>query len=322
MIKIAIIGLGHIGRILIQALQESSCLELVSACDKQSELASLLPVKTAFYVSHQELLQNGGFDTVVVATPNSSHCAIALDALRAGYNVVVEKPAAESMVDLELLENTAQKHGSHVYYAFHAACAPEVIWLKEHLKKNSQKYGPMTSFFSCFYDPYIDASEQLKPHAVDLGDCWIDSGVNALSVLNVVLPVDCLNICSRRQSGRSTMSPGIRSVSVYFNFATQKRDNSGMGVVETAWDQDMNYKCTDICFGCTGWKLTVNHSEQSVIAYSPDKNETTMVKYSGERLLNHYQGVFQDYISTYQRGVMNGKSSMEIHRKFFEAVMS
>lgn len=318
-VRIAIIGLGHIGEVHIAALEQLPGFKLVAVCDRQTELRSVVQEAVEFYDNREEMLSCGGFDTVIVATPNSLHNAMALDTLRAGFNVIVEKPAACSLEELDLLEETALQTGRHVYYAFHASCALEVRWIFDHLQvqENLQNYGPLTAFFSRFYDPYIDANDRVVEHAGGLDDCWSDSGVNALSVLDRFLPVDHLWVDSTRQSGQAVTFPGVRSKSVRFGFGVGRNDASGLGVIETAWDQGINFKCTELYFGCTGWKLVVDHSAQAVTEIGLDACAREMVRFSGERLLNHYLGVFKDYLRRYEQGNMNGIVARRIHEQLF-----
>lgn len=317
-IKIAIIGLGHIGKVHIAALQKTPGYELVAACDRQKDLASIVPEAAAFYGSHQKMLARGGFDTVIVATPNHTHNALSIEALQAGYNVLVEKPAAGSMQELDSLEKAAQEARGHLNYAFHAACAREVLWLEEHLEQGGDKYGPLTAFFSRFYDPYLDENDKLAPQAESLGDCWSDSGINALSVLHKFLPVDRLWVESRRQSGSKSPLPGGRSASVRYGFSVSGKDHTGLGVIETAWDQGVNFKCTELYFAATGYRLKVDHSEQSVTEHAPDGVIKKLVKFEGERLLNHYLGVFADYRQRYFKGNTNAEMGRIVHEKLFE----
>lgn len=56
-------------------------------------------------------------DLVVVATPPSSHLALALSALRAGKDVVVEKPAFMRSHDADVVRATAHAYGRRVFVA-------------------------------------------------------------------------------------------------------------------------------------------------------------------------------------------------------------
>lgn len=317
--RIAIIGIGHIGRTHVAALSQTEGLELVAGCDHDVSLALVLPEGVPFYDSHTELLANGGFDTVVVATPNRTHNAIARDVLAVGYHVIVEKPAASTLEALDALERLAVEQGRHVYYAFHAASAFEVDALVAHLDEQGERYGPLTAFHSRFYDPYIDAQGRLVPHTQSLDECWSDSGVNALSVLDRYFPVDRLRSAFRRQSGRLEVPPGVVSASVGFHFPVAGSDSAGFGLIDTAWDQGLSYKATSLCFGHTGWRLLADHSTQTVTAWNPQGEATELGRFDGDRLLNHYLGLFSDYRDRVRCGTeMNGAAARRVHEKLFE----
>lgn len=316
MLRVAIIGLGHIGRTHVAALLQTEGLQLVAGCDHDAVLASVLPQRVPFHASHAELLAAGGFDTVVIATPNRTHNAIARDVVSAGYHAIVEKPAASSFQDMDELEHLTAVEGRHVYYAFHAASACEVDALVAHLSEQSGRYGPLTAFHSRFYDPYIDAQGRLVPHARSLDECWSDSGVNALSVLDRLFQVDRLRPAFRRQSGRTDAPPGVLNVSVGFHFSVVGVDSAGFGLIDTGWDQGLNYKATTFYFGHTGWRVMADHSAQTVTAWDPQGEVTELARFDGERLLNHYLGLFADYRDRVQRGAdMNGAAARRVHEQ-------
>lgn len=321
MIRIALVGLGHIGRIHVAALSQTGGLELAAGCDHDPSLAMVLPEGTPFYSSHNELFAAGGFDTVVVATPNRSHNAIAVEALAAGYHVIVEKPAASSLVELDSLERLEAEQGRHVHYALHAASAFEVDALVAHMAEQGDRYGPITAFTSRFYDPYIDSQGSLLPHAHSLDDCWSDSGVNALSVLDRLLPLEALRPAFGRQSGEQRLPTGVLSASVGFHFPVLSEDGAGFGLIDTAWDQGLNYKATTLYFGDTGWRIEANHSEQTLTLWDPHGQATVLCQFQGERLLNHYLGLFADYKNRVNANLsMNADAAHRVHAKLFEGM--
>lgn len=53
----------------------------------------------------------GGFDLVLVATPNNYHCEMACRAMEAGFNVMSEKPVAMSSKELQKMIDTSERCG-------------------------------------------------------------------------------------------------------------------------------------------------------------------------------------------------------------------
>ncbi|MBQ8400974.1 MAG: Gfo/Idh/MocA family oxidoreductase, partial [Clostridia bacterium] len=52
-----------------------------------------------------------GYDLVVVGTANNYHCEMACRAMEAGFNVMVEKPAARNSAELEKMIETSERTG-------------------------------------------------------------------------------------------------------------------------------------------------------------------------------------------------------------------
>ncbi|MEY2664493.1 MAG: hypothetical protein RIT04_301 [Candidatus Parcubacteria bacterium] len=131
-IRIALIGCaGHFGRIWLRnlfTLQGYLGCELVVCCDGNvaafDELRGMYP-SVKFMSSEQYDLVLGMCDAVVIATPPATHFKLAMKALQAHKDVLVEKPLAYSPSECELLTEFAEKQGcivmSGLTYLYSAA---------------------------------------------------------------------------------------------------------------------------------------------------------------------------------------------------------
>ncbi len=63
------------------------------------------------YSSKEELLQDPEIDIVLIATTNDTHCALALEALRAGKHVICEKPVTMTSAELKSIMSAAKNMG-------------------------------------------------------------------------------------------------------------------------------------------------------------------------------------------------------------------
>ena len=63
------------------------------------------------YDNLEDFLAAGGYDLIVVGTANNYHCELACRAMEAGFNVMVEKPAARNTAELEKMIETSEKTG-------------------------------------------------------------------------------------------------------------------------------------------------------------------------------------------------------------------
>ena len=108
--NIAVIGCGLVGNKRAAAL--AGIAELRYACDldagRAGELAKISPGCRPI-TDHRAALADSGVAAVVVATINASLAPIALDAVRAGKHVLIEKPGALNAVQLREVQAAAVK---------------------------------------------------------------------------------------------------------------------------------------------------------------------------------------------------------------------
>lgn len=318
-VGVGIVGLGHIGKYHVAALGRFPGIKLVAVCDRRREFAALAPAGVDFRADYQEVLDDARVDTVVVATPNDTHYLIARRALEAGKNLVLEKPAAGSMAEVEQLEASARRAGLSVYYAFHAAEAPDVAWFVDYYRRRAGELGPPTAFVCRFHDPYFEAGS-LVPGARGLQNCWLDSGINAISVIQRVFGLGGMSVDDVSLALNPGVSPRFIQCGAHFRFSPGRGDCSGVGVIETNWASGRDHKSTLLHFGSSCNCVLLDHSRQAVFRRGPDGQDAELADLSGgrDRLFNHYIGVFRDFLERRRAGTMNGPEALAAHRLLFE----
>jgi 2-hydroxy-4-carboxymuconate semialdehyde hemiacetal dehydrogenase len=78
--------------------------------EKAKEVAGKYGAEAAF-ASYSELLAQDDLDGVILATPTQMHHAQTLEALRAGKNVMVEIPMADSLAGVQEIVDTQKETG-------------------------------------------------------------------------------------------------------------------------------------------------------------------------------------------------------------------
>lgn len=107
MVRIGIVGLGTIGRIHAERITTLGG-ELAGAdldTDARKSFAEEFDAPT--YPDHEELIE-AGVDAVIVGVPNRFHEEIAVDALEAGLDVLVEKPLAHTLESAHRIADVAR----------------------------------------------------------------------------------------------------------------------------------------------------------------------------------------------------------------------
>ena len=108
----AVIGYGGMGGWHTQHLLKSDVFELAGIYDIKEERRELAEKNGIHaYASREELLADPRIELVTVATPNDVHEEIVVAALKAGKNVISEKPVTLSMESLERMIAVAQSCG-------------------------------------------------------------------------------------------------------------------------------------------------------------------------------------------------------------------
>lgn len=95
-VRLTIVGAGVIGRHHGTVVDElAGDVELVAVADPQTDRAAELTAKHGGtpYASLTEALAGTDTDVVVICTPTGTHADLAIEALKAGRHVIVEKPA-------------------------------------------------------------------------------------------------------------------------------------------------------------------------------------------------------------------------------------
>ena len=109
-VRIAVVGVGHLGKHHARLLKGLDC-ELVGVADP-TEAARAHATATfgvPAYADHRELL--GKVDAVSVVVPTKLHREVATCFLEHGVDVLVEKPIARTSQDGQALVELAQRHG-------------------------------------------------------------------------------------------------------------------------------------------------------------------------------------------------------------------
>lgn len=112
-LKYALIGCGRISPNHIQAALDNN-LEIVALCDLNISKAKNIALKhklnssTKLYSDYMKMIDNLDLDLVAIATESGNHASIALECIRKGINIIIEKPIALSLLDADKIIREAK----------------------------------------------------------------------------------------------------------------------------------------------------------------------------------------------------------------------
>jgi predicted dehydrogenase len=174
------------------------------------------------------LLEDPELDAVVIATPVSTHLPLALDALRAGKHVMVEKPLAADTPSAEEIDAVARARGRVLMVGHTFIYNPAVVKVRELIQA-----GELGEIF------YIDSERvNLGLHQFDINVIW-DLGPHDVSIILYWLGERPISVSAR---GHSYTQNGIEDVA----FITLEFTDKVMAHIHVSWMSPAKLRRTTI----------------------------------------------------------------------------
>src|SRR5690606_18033232 len=111
MLKVGVLGAGHLGKIHLRLLNQSEKYNLVGFYDPNAENAQKVSEEFGYkkYDSISELIRD--VDVVDIVTPTLSHYDCAKEAIQAKKHVFLEKPISNTVAEAEEIIALAKEYG-------------------------------------------------------------------------------------------------------------------------------------------------------------------------------------------------------------------
>lgn len=138
--KTAIIGCGSISHTHVAALSKLGCAEITALCDVDGTRLDALAEKAphaARYMDYRELLQKADADIIHICTPHYLHAEMAIDAMRAGRDVYLEKPCAMNRAEAERIIASSDETGKKVCVSFQNRVVNTTVEAKKIADRNA-----------------------------------------------------------------------------------------------------------------------------------------------------------------------------------------
>jgi predicted dehydrogenase/nucleoside-diphosphate-sugar epimerase len=236
-LKAGILGAGGISEFHIKGLRRIPGVEIVGIADLDLGRARTLAKRFGLpgsFASLRELLEARP-DVVHILTPPQAHAENAIDALRAGCHVLVEKPLATSVADCDRIAEAEKVSGKKVCVGHSLLRDPFLLQALENVKNGllGEVVG-VDHFRGQFYAPY--AGGTLPYQYRDGGFPFRDLGVHSLYLLEAFL--------GKIEDASLQLGPESRDgCPLYKDWRVFVRCERGMGQIYLSWNvlplQDM-----------------------------------------------------------------------------------
>tara|TARA_B100000530_G_scaffold329597_1_gene271799 strand:- start:369 stop:1409 length:1041 start_codon:yes stop_codon:yes gene_type:complete len=139
-LNIAIVGFGFIGRRHASMINNNSFFSLKAIIDikDKNELNLEGFEQVPFYKSIDNMVSNqtNQIDLIVIATPNGLHEQNALDSIKYGMDVLIEKPISISSKGTNKIIDLSKKYSKKVFCVMQNRYSPPAKWMKEITSRN------------------------------------------------------------------------------------------------------------------------------------------------------------------------------------------
>lgn len=191
-IRFGVIGCGGIGPTHAGAIAQIAGARLVAVADSVPERAESVAAKygadavaVRVYHDHRALIEDPELDAVCVCTPSGTHADIAIEALRTGRHVVVEKPMDVSPEACDRLIAAEDASGKVLTVISQHRFDPATILVKEAME--SGRLGRLVLADASVKwwrtQGYYDSGDWRGTWALDGGGALMNQGIHTVDLL-------------------------------------------------------------------------------------------------------------------------------------------
>jgi 1,5-anhydro-D-fructose reductase (1,5-anhydro-D-mannitol-forming) len=229
MLRWLVTGIGEIAtRRVIPAILNERRSRLAAIVTRDSVKAT--PYGVPAFASLDEALGHGGFDAVYVATPVFLHGPQTIEAIRAGFHVLCEKPMAMTFSQAQNMVEAARRHQRYLGVAYYRRAYPKVRRAIE-LIRQGVIGQPVMAFASCYAWLPDDPTRRawlLDPAQAGGGPLY-DVGSHRIDLLNYFF--------GSPQEVRACVSNAAHKIAVEDSATVLIKYGNGLhGIVDVRWN--------------------------------------------------------------------------------------
>ena len=220
MIKVAVIGVGNMGRHHARVYREMAEAELAAVADTNAEAVEAIAdlERTRAYTNYKVMLDQERPEAVTVAVPTQHHYRVVMDALSARCHVLVEKPIAATVSEgLGMI--AAAREADRVLMVGHIERYNPAILELKHLLDTGEA-GDIFQVHSRRIGPFPD---QVK----DVG-VIIDLATHDLDVMRYLVGREPVRVCAESRRHIHTLHEDLCVGTITF-------ENGVLGLLEIGW---------------------------------------------------------------------------------------
>jgi predicted dehydrogenase len=192
-VKAGVIGVGYLGQHHARIYSELEGADLIGVVDIDARKADAFAEKyhcAAFY-DYRDILEK--VDALSIVTPTTSHYSIAIDCLKAGKDILIEKPITVTVEEADELIAESEKKGCIIQVGHLERYNPAVLSASDMFKEpvfiESERFSP---FLGRGTD--VDVTLDLMIHDIDIILSLISVPVREIRAVGAKILTDKLDV--------------------------------------------------------------------------------------------------------------------------------
>ena len=166
------------------------------------------------------MLEKSDIDAVIIATPTSTHKDVAIDCLKAGKDVLIEKPIARTYHEAKQIVDAAKKNKKKLMVGMNLSYRPDAMLLRSFI--NSDEIGE-PFYVKCGWIRKQSSSEKWFTKKDESGGgVIIDLGIHILDLALWLLDYPEISSVSSQNFHHNTKNVEDTSISVVSNVKIQR----------------------------------------------------------------------------------------------------
>ena len=185
-VRFGVVGLGNWGKVHADLYSSHPLSALAAVCDVNEKRAADFGAAYGLqkvYFDYQEMMRDPEIDAVAVVTPDFAHGGPIVAAARMGKHVIVEKPLATTLQDLEEISEAVRRAGITFMVDFHCRWYPPIVVARQNIQKG--ELGTIVSAYLRLNDT-IYVPTTMLPWAAQSSILWF-LGSHAVDALRYML---------------------------------------------------------------------------------------------------------------------------------------
>ncbi|XP_053210075.1 myo-inositol 2-dehydrogenase-like [Panonychus citri] len=277
-IRVALFGLGRIGLIHLDKIYSNPRVKLVYCVEPSSERCAYIKakwnlddVKFIVSTSGEIVFNDPTVDAVIIGTPTQTHFDILMGALRAGKNVLCEKPLASNYQGMEACYALAKEKGVVLLTAFNRRFDPTFNNIRQRIAAG--EVGQIHVIKSCARDSPRPTIEYLATSGGIYHDCAVhDIDMLLWQTGEYPIRVSCTGLA---------FSDDIRAIDDHDSVAIMLTFPSGaIGMIDLDRNSPYGYDQRIEVFGPKGMLSGDNLRANGVVGENNNQSSQTPILYS------------------------------------------